>query len=280
MPHSDSRDNTVRLGDGRLLGYAEYGDRSGQPVFYVHGHPGSRLEAGLLAAAAARNGVRLIGVDQPGLGLSTYQPRRTLLDWPDDVVQLAHALDVEPFAVVGFSGGGPHALACAYKIPEQLTACAVVSGVGRSGLLLSALGSWLPWVVLPLAKRNFVDEGAARKAMARVVKGWPEPDRKAFELPAVQEVMVTSLVEGFRQGIKGAACEGRLISARQWGFAVEDIHMTVRLWHGELDDQAPAAAARQSAQRLPKCEATFYPADAHISTIVNHADTIIETLAT
>src|SRR4029450_5102188 len=87
-------DQTIRLHDGRILGYAEYGSPDGKTVFYFHGHPGARLEARFLANQATQFGVRLIGVDRPGMGLSSYQPGRSLLDWPDDVGKLAGHLGI------------------------------------------------------------------------------------------------------------------------------------------------------------------------------------------
>jgi pimeloyl-ACP methyl ester carboxylesterase len=72
--------DTLRLRDGRLLGYARYGDPNGTPVFYFHGFPGSRLEARLADAVASRNGVRVIALDRPGSGLSDFKPARTIGD--------------------------------------------------------------------------------------------------------------------------------------------------------------------------------------------------------
>ncbi len=123
MPIVDSvsaTDKTIQLHDGRTLGYAEYGIAERKALFYFHGHPGARLEARFLAEQAEQAGVRLIGVDRPGMGLSTFKANRRLLDWPDDVVELADRLRLNRFAVVGFSGGGPYALACAYKIPHLI----------------------------------------------------------------------------------------------------------------------------------------------------------------
>ena len=102
-----ANDKVIQLRDGRTLGYADYGSSEGKPLFYFHGHPGSRFEAGFLAAQAAQVGVRLIGIDRPGMGLSTFKAGRRLLDWPDDVVELADSLHLDYFAVVGFSGGVP-----------------------------------------------------------------------------------------------------------------------------------------------------------------------------
>ena len=118
MPGDDrfvSLDHTIRLPDGRTLGYSEYGSPTGNTLFYFGS---SRLEACLLARAAANAGVRVIGTDRPGMGLSQFQPGRRLLDWPADVVALADHLGIARFAVVGVSAGGPHALACA---PDGVT---------------------------------------------------------------------------------------------------------------------------------------------------------------
>jgi pimeloyl-ACP methyl ester carboxylesterase len=124
---------TIQLRDGRALGYVEYGDPTGPGLLYFHGHPGSRLEAKFLAPAATQADVRLIGIDRPGMGLSTYQPRRRLLDWVEDVEQLADHRAIDRFSVVGFSGGGPYAAACAYRIPHRLNACGLVASVGHVG---------------------------------------------------------------------------------------------------------------------------------------------------
>jgi pimeloyl-ACP methyl ester carboxylesterase len=111
----DGTDRTIRLRDGRRLGYAGWGDAGGQPLLYFHGWPGARVEGRLADEAARVRGVHLIGIDRPGMGLSDFQPRRTLVDWPDDVLQLAAALTLERFAVLGISDGGPYAAACAWN---------------------------------------------------------------------------------------------------------------------------------------------------------------------
>lgn len=125
-----STEQVIRLADGRKLGYAEYGDPAGKPLMYFHGLPGSRLEAKLTEPTASRVKARVIGVDRPGYGLSDFKPQRALADWPNDVSELANALGLDRFAVLGVSGGGPYALACARKIPARLSAVGVVGGLG------------------------------------------------------------------------------------------------------------------------------------------------------
>ena len=115
-------DSFVHLPDKRRLAYAEYGDANGFPVLLFHGLPGSRLSWGLLPGNPFCPGLRIVAPDRPGYGRSDAMPRRTLLDWAEDVSNLADALEIQRFAIIGVSGGGPGALACAWKMPDRLTA--------------------------------------------------------------------------------------------------------------------------------------------------------------
>jgi pimeloyl-ACP methyl ester carboxylesterase len=261
------------------LGFAEYGARPGKALFYFHGHPGSRLEAQFLSAAAERQRIRLIGIDRPGMGLSTHKPNRRIIDWSHDVVALADALAVKRFAIVSLSGGSPYALACALRMPNRLTSCGMVSPSAPVGRVLSFLSSWLPWLLLPIARRRyFRDEAAARKTLSRVSRKWPAPDRRALDARPVRDILSTSLVEGLRQGSRGAAYDGMLLG-HDWGFELSAVTFApLHLWHGELDRESNAARVRELVTMLPQCKATFYPAEGHISLIANHADEIISVL--
>jgi pimeloyl-ACP methyl ester carboxylesterase len=96
---------------------------------YFHGWPGARVEGRLGDDAARVSGVRLIAIDRPGMGLSTFQPSRGFVDWPDDVVEVAATLGLDRFAVLGISGGGPYAAACAWKLADRLTSAGIVSSL-------------------------------------------------------------------------------------------------------------------------------------------------------
>src|SRR2546421_5164232 len=130
MNISNTSDRVISLRDGRALGYAEYGDLTGKPVFFFHGLPGSRRQRHPDDSIAIELGAHIITIDRPGYGFSDFQPGRTLLDWPDDVAQLADALNIQRFAAIGLSGGGPYLLSCAYKMPERITSATVISGMG------------------------------------------------------------------------------------------------------------------------------------------------------
>lgn len=269
-------DKTLLLRDGRLLAYAEYGDPRGTPVFLFHGMPGSRIFRPS-DEVTTKLGVRLITVDRPGYGLSTFQPHRRFLDWPEDVTALADSLNLDSFAVCGHSGGAPYVLACAYKIPERLSAAGVISGVGRAddphaldgmkstnrmGFLV---GRYFPWPIWRLLIWMFYHR--AREHPEELIK----PDEKnpsnhdniVFEDPSVLENCRASVREALRPGLRGHAWEG-YIQVRPWGFKPEEIKMPVHLWHGEADVDASIGMARAVAASIPNCRAMFYPGEGHI----------------
>ena len=285
---------TVHLRDGRLLGYAEHGDPQGQPVLYFNGFPGTRFEGKLISEAAARAGVRLIGLDRPGMGLSDFQPDRRMLDWPDDVIEFADALGLSQFSVVGVSGGGPFSAACAFKIPGRLRACGIIAGTGpmhpaseditRSNRVMGFVAQRLPllfrvlmwWSLGRFSQDRERLEAIIEKQMQRL----PERDRQLFGRPEIRQLFVEEAAEAFRQGAKGPAWEGKLLFGDPWGFVPEDISMEeVHLWHGELDANVPVSMGRAMAERIPHCQARFYPDEAHLSLVLNHAEEILATLS-
>ena len=276
---SQTTGNTLRLNDGRALGYAEYGDPAGKPLFFFHGFPGSRMEARLTHAAASGRGVRVIAPDRPGFGLSDRKPGRAIIDWPDDVVEAADQLGIERFAVAGISGGGPYAAACALKIPQRLTAAAIISGVGpfdapaategmmRSNRLMFSLARRFPWLARPAillmsrnARRN--PEGV----ISRMSRSLPPSDSAVFARPEVRSVFVEDVAEAFRQGSRGPAWE-LVLYARPWGFPLEEIAMEVHLWQGESDVNVPPSMGRYQAQTIPNCRARFYPGEGHLMSL-------------
>lgn len=123
------REQTMKLPDGRLLGFAEYGAPEGDPVFLLHGTPGSHLWFAEDDPIAHEHGLRLIAVDRPGYGLSDPKKGRKILDFPADVAALADHLKLEKFAVLGTSGGSVYAAACGYALPERVQKVVMVSAV-------------------------------------------------------------------------------------------------------------------------------------------------------
>ncbi len=283
-------DNVLRLSDGRRLGYASYGDPQGKPLFFFHGMPGSRLEGELADAAAKKLGVRVIAADRPGYGLSDFVPRRTFLDWPTDVLELAGALGIERFAVAGVSGGGPYVAACAFRIPERLTGAGIIAGVSsfdvpdatvgmsQGNRFLFGLARRFPWLVRPpMALMGMLARRFPDRMMRTMIRSMPGPDQAALARPEILALFKRDIAEAFRSGSRGAAWEA-LMYARPWGFRLEEIAMEVHLWQGELDKNVPPSMGRYQAHTIPNCRATFYPGEGHISLVVNHVEEIHGTL--
>jgi pimeloyl-ACP methyl ester carboxylesterase len=273
---SNTSDRVISLRDGRALGYAEYGDPGGKPVFFFHGLPGSRRQRHPDESIAIELGARIIAIDRPGYGLSDFQQGRTLLDWPNDVAQLAGVLKIDQFAAIGVSGGGPYLLACAYKMPERITTATVVSCMGPvndpdviKGMLLSMrlgleIAPRVPWGFVrlaldPVAKLISQNPLGAKKL---VPYSAPEADKKAYARPDIQEVDRQDLSEAYRQGAQGAFWEVVLL-ATPWGFCLEDIHKKIFLWHGEEDTTVPQHMGRYVARSLSDCTSKFYPGEGH-----------------
>jgi len=273
-------DNTLRLRDGRRLGYAEYGDPGGRPLFYFHGYPDSRLGARLAHEDAARRGVRVIAFDRPGFGLSDFKRGRTIGDWTADVAEAADELGIERFAVIGISGGGPYAAACAAKIPHRLTSAAIVSGLAPLNVRAATAGMsrWnrltipilrrLPWLLPAIARLLMwlFAQGLRRwpdRVLRLLSRSAPASDKAILAKPEIWAAMKEDFAEAFRQGSRGAAWE-LVLYLRPWDFRLEDISVDVHLWQGETDNVIPASMGRYLAQTIPNCQARFYPDEGHL----------------
>jgi pimeloyl-ACP methyl ester carboxylesterase len=268
----------IQLPDGRNLAYAEYGDPLGMPVFFFHGFPGSRYDGETAGEAAATMGIRLITPDRPGMGYSDFQPKRRLLDWPDDICFLADALELDNFSVLGYSGGGPFALACAYKIPKRLNATGVLAGVGpltepaaiegmaRNNVQIFTLSRKVPWLLNLLYRLQITADG--EKLMRSAIPQMAKPDQEMMQNPDVISGMGRDFKEAFRQNPRGVIHEGAMLGS-DWGFKLADIQAPVYLWQGEEDTNVPAGMGRYQATHMPNCTAKFYPGEGHIS-IMNH----------
>lgn len=281
----------ITLRDGRRLAFAEYGDPQGRPFLYFHGFPASRLEAALTDGAAARLGIRIIAPDRPGFGRSDLQPGRRLGDWPADVTQLVDVLGLQQFTVLGVSGGGPYALACAVKIPQRLAAVGLVGGLGPAADTADTAGmATLNRIFLFLFRRA---PGLGRPLLALFGAGIrrrparffdlftatvPAVDRAALLAPGIRPLFHASLREAFRQGARGTARE-LFLYARPWDFDPATIAVPVNLWHGALDITVPPRMGESLARRIPGCRRHLLAAEGHFSLPLRRVEEILRTLA-
>lgn len=277
--HPHAEEPTLhRLSDGRALAYSEYGDPDGAPVLYFHGGPGSRFDGRIFATAAREAGTRLVAPDRPGIGGSDFQPDRTLLDWPTDVTSLADALGFERFAVMGWSEGGPWALACASAMPERLTAAMTVAGgsygaVDPEGTLdlmdvADRLGGKLalhfgPGLRMMYSALEVMVDHAPNRYLETTREHVCDADRKVLEDPVVAATLVASAQECFRQGSRGLTHDATQLY-RPWPFDVRAITMRVHFVQGGADTLVPPEINRRVADATPDSVWHEYPDEGHL----------------
>jgi pimeloyl-ACP methyl ester carboxylesterase len=262
---ADRTSRVERLSGGRRIGYAEFGDPLGAPVVALHGTPGSRFMFALTDQAARVRGLRIIAPERPGYGLSDDCRAASLTQLAADAEALADALGLDRFAVLGVSGGGPHALAAASAMPDRVALLALVSPVGPIAdcharirmtrlhrLIFTRMGRSDPacaaffWSVRTLVR--YAPEVAYRALMQRVVAS----DRELLQRTTVKANLQIALREGLRPGIAGARQDLRLFCA-PWGLALEEIDVPAVVWQGSDDAIVPPAAAYLLAETLPNC---------------------------
>ncbi len=285
----DSASRTIKLKDGRVLGFAEYGDPKGKPLFYFHGWPASRLGAEKYHVLAKKLHVRIIAPDRPGYGLSDFQKDRTFLDWPDDVVALADYLKIKKFSVMGVSGGGPYAAVCAYKIPQRITKTGIVVGLAPiysrkalDGMMWMAKIGWMHYGKFGVIRSI---SSMLQYLNARWGPSWglyrylfgAKADRKMYRDPAIRRAAKKIFQEAFRQGYKGPELDLKLYTTA-WGFTLRDIVKKMYLWYGADDQNVSLNMGKYYAREIPKSRLIIYPGEGHLISIT-HAEKIFKTLS-
>jgi len=290
MSHETLLTATVlRLPNGRDLAFREYGDPNGVPVFAFHGTPGSRLQLAPPASSPLPPGYRLIAPDRPGYGHSTYDPNRRLTDWPGDVLAIAAYLGIDRFGVLGISGGGPHALACAHALASRLLGVACISGVGPlfhpdalNGMV--RLNRWLTrlarhgGLLLRLLMRLLA--GPAQRNPARMLDAMsrqlPQVDQAILAQPDFRATMLDDLGKN-SSTMALAAAQDFVLFASDWGFRLADIRTPVDFFQGSVDRDVPAQHAELMAGMVPGAVLHRYPGEGHFL-VVPRLREIIETV--
>ena len=288
--HKPGVEASIPLPDGRDLAYAEYGDPNGFPVFLFHGTPGTGRSWGLIPGDPFPPELRLIAPDRPGYGGSTQKPNRTLLDWADDVGALADALDLEKFAVLGVSGGGPGALACAWQFPNRVTSASIVAspapthipgvleGMSKTNRFFLNLARWLPFLsnlnvhfLASIVRRNpgrYIDTMQSKLHAV---------DREILARPEIRNILVTDFPHALRKGGYGMACDIAANHGGPWGFALNEIKVPVHFWICEQDRSVPPPMGIYLANAVPNAAATAIPDAGHLW-IFDHLRKVLEAI--
>lgn len=272
-------EGTVDVG-GQRLGFCEFGAPGGRPVFWMHGTPGARRQLAPLAKAhAAATGVRIIGLDRPGVGASSPRRYEAVVDFAADVERVADRLGLDRFSVVGLSGGGPYALACAHRLGDRVAGVGVLGGVAPAVGEEAAPGgvtALAPLVSAPIRRMDSLLGRALRPALLSatpaidvlylaVYRLMHEGDRRVLDEPGVRDMFIDDLLRGVRRGGVGAILQDVSLFGRDWGYRVRDVTHPVHWWHGTEDAIVPFAHGRHVAELLPRCSFTEQPGEGHLS---------------
>jgi pimeloyl-ACP methyl ester carboxylesterase len=272
---------TVRAAGGRRLSTQMYGDPDGRPILLLHGTPGSRLGPHPRSAVLHRLGVQLISFDRPGYGESDRLEGRKVADAAADVLAIADAYGLEKFAVVGRSGGGPHALACAALLSERTTRAAVLVSIaphGADGLDWFDGMSQSNVIEFTAAAKGYEDIVAHTKAVANAVRAdpgsliaklqaeLPDPDRRVVADRGIRAMLVETHAEALRISDFGWI-DDALAFCSPWGFDPAAVTVPVLLWHGANDVFSPASHARWLAERIPSATVVVQAGAAHFGAL-------------
>ena len=244
------------------------GNPAGHPVVYLHGTPGSRVGPFPRMQVLYELGVRLISFDRPGYGGSDRQPGRRVADVALDVMAIADELGLDKFAVVGRSGGGPHALACAALLPDRVTRAGVLvslapreaegldwfAGMAESNVREFTTAALNPDLLIAMLAQ-VADKIKADPVSHVSTLGpeMPEADLRVVADTGIRLLLAKNFAEALRDSAAGWI-DDNLALITPWGFNLSDIRVPVLLWHGENDVFSPAAHARWLAGRIPGAE--------------------------
>ena len=272
--------STLLTRDSRVLAYEEFGDPNGKPVIALHGTPGSRMGPHPRASRLYPHQVRLIAYDRPGYGESERSEGRAVADAAYDVEDLADALGIERFAVVGRSGGGPHALACAALLPARVTRVAALASWAPRELMADrwyedmaennvdwyrkaerGIAEYTAYVAEEMNRRRSHPESVMPHHHSKL----PKADRVMVSDYGIRSKLVDTFAEALRKGVDGWI-DDNLAVVGPWGFELSRTSVPVLLWHGAQDVLAPVGHSRVLARAIPKAQLQLVRG-AHLSAI-------------
>lgn len=284
---------TIALPDGRTYAFEEWGDPAGQLLFSLHGTPGGRLSRHPDPALWSRLGLHVVTVDRPGYGKSAPLPGRAVAHVAADVAAVADHLGADRFAVMGGSGGGPHALAVAALLGDRVRACVPVCSAAptssqdqasmveinrESERIMNEQGR--PGITSRLtALREQVLADPLGGLLAQLPDA-PEPDREWFSRPEVQQVMAEAMTDALRPGVAGWVDDAMSLVHDPWGFDPGSITCPTHFWHSDDDANAPLSAVQRVVSEVPGARLTTWHGQGHSAPSRNAEQVLTDLVAT
>ncbi|MBO9448343.1 alpha/beta hydrolase [Ruegeria sp. R14_0] len=266
--------NHITLRDGRTLVFNTYGDPDGTPVIFSHGFSDSHVIRQPDDNLTASLGVRWIAADQPGVGGSSPKKDRRMVDWGADMEDLADHLGLDTFNVAGHSGGGPHALAVAFHMPERVRKVALASPVApfdepgvTKMLVLKDLKTIAKLRHLTLLIR-WAERMGAKDALKdipsyveSVVDQMPNEAKTILRNPERKALFEENFRLGFQQQEEGVF--EMTMALWDWGFSPKEIQQPVEMFYGTADDIISPEMPRHLCSELPHCTAHEWAGAGH-----------------
>lgn len=279
--HDLAKQNTIQVAGTHSISYREYGDSEGTPLIFFHGTPGSALLGAVFQDPAREAGRKVIAIDRPGYGSSSPWPNRTLTDTGTFVSAVLEDVGATAADLVGFSGGGPHALAVATTHPDRVRDLHLVGGVAPPSLrertpavqrTLSGLARRLPTLVKGVfrAQAWVADHASASFIVRQYIDG--NQDHIPEE---IAEIVRRDFVTAFADHRSGAVQELRMLNG-SWRPLLETIDRPVQLWHGDTDTNVPIENARKVRDRLPDAELEVFENADHLTALLLSRDPIFD----
>jgi pimeloyl-ACP methyl ester carboxylesterase len=277
---------TITMNDGRTVGFADYGSPAQTAVVWCHGGPGSRLEPSFVADAAARAGLRLIGIDRPGYGLSTPQPGRTIAGWVSDALAVLDHLGIEECLTLGCSTGGAYALALASQSSRVIgaVACCAVSDMRWAEGKAMNVACHPVWnardreEALVISRELFGDHGE-KVVPPHGPASLDAADAALFARPDFLDWWIPYVGDMFRNGVAGFA-DDRLADRDGWRtFDVTRITCPVTVLHGAIDGLMPVANAYHTAAIVPGATLRILENFGHLSVVTKAVEVTRELLS-
>jgi pimeloyl-ACP methyl ester carboxylesterase len=290
MPHDDGQ--VLLTVSGRRLDVLTDGPAGAPALVFHSGTPSAALPFRPLTEAAAAHGLRLVTWSRPGYGGSEAAPGRSVADVASDTAAVLDALGIDEFVTIGWSGGGPHALACAALLPDRCTAASTIAGVAphradgldwmagmgeenveEFSLAIRGADALTPY----LEKQSLVLGRVTGADVADSLAGLVSPVDRAALTGEFAEYLAASFRGAVSRGVAGWR-DDDLAFTRDWGFRVSDIERPVAVWQGDQDLMVPPAHGRWLAERLPNVRDHMYPDHGHLSLAVGALDRIVADL--
>ena len=282
---------SLTLPDDRLLETWISGPEDATPLVFHHGTPGSAKPPRALERAVHAHGLRYVALSRPGYATSTRLPGRSVVDVVADTAAVLASIGAERSYVAGWSGGGPHALACGARLPQAI-ATLVIAGVAPAGLtdldFLTGMGQdnideFGAAFVGETDLRAYLDTqrpellhataGQVIESMATLL---PPVDRTALTDEFGTD-MATSFGDALQVSVDGWL-DDDLAFVADWGFALDEIASPVHLWQGDQDLMVPFAHGRWLAAHVPGVTPHLLPGEGHLSLTLGAVDRMLDGL--